>query len=123
MNGRIYFLAVLVAAGSGISRCQGQTSTDNTMEIQRKKIDSLDKQLIEVLGARERAVREIGIYKAKHNIPPLQAARFQEVMNKSIAAGAKEGLSAEFITKLLNAVHEESLRIEEGIKSGGSGGK
>jgi chorismate mutase len=63
-------------------------------------------------------VREIGIYKAKHNIPPLQAARFQEIMKRSIAAGAKEGLSAEFITKLLNAIHEESLRIEEALKSG-----
>jgi chorismate mutase len=109
-------LAALVISGSIFSTCQAQ-STDNVMGIQRAKIDSLDKKLIEILGARERAVKEIGIYKAKNNIPPLQAARFQEVMRKSIEAGQKEGLSPEFITKLLNAIHEESLRIEESLKS------
>jgi chorismate mutase len=115
-------LAALVISGLSFSNCQAQTDskekTANIMEIQRSKIDSLDKKLIEILGARQRAVKEIGIYKAKNNIPPLQAARFQEVMRKSIEAGKKEGLSPEFITKLLNAIHEESLRIEERIKSG-----
>lgn len=89
---------------------------DKVLELNRKKIDSLDKKLIEVLGERERVVREIGIYKAKNNIPSLQAARFQQVLDKGIAAGAKEGLSAEFITEMLNAIHKESLRIEDELK-------
>jgi len=125
MKTRLFFAALVISALS-FSNCQAQTdpkeNTDNTMAIQRRKIDSLDRQLIEILGARERAVKEIGIYKAKNNIPPLQAARFQEVMRKSIEAGKKEGLSPEFITKVLNAIHEESLRIEEGLKSEGAGG-
>jgi chorismate mutase len=115
-------LASLVVSVVAFANCQAQTDskqyTDNTIEIQRRKIDSLDKELIEILGARERAVKEIGIYKAAHKIAPLQPTRFQEVMKKSIAAGANEGLSAEFITKLLNAIHEESLRIEESLRSG-----
>jgi chorismate mutase len=77
-----YALAMLAISVLGYSTCQAQSgskgNSDNTMEVQRKKIDSLDKMLIEVLGARERAVKEIGIYKAKNNIPPLQAARFDE---------------------------------------------
>jgi chorismate mutase len=109
----------------GLTTCQAQINskqiTDNPIEIQRKAIDSLDKKLIEILGARERAVKVIGLYKAQHNIPPLQPARFQEIMQKSIAAGAKEGLSAAFITKLLNAIHEESLRIEGSLKTGLTG--
>ena len=117
--------AALIISGLSISNCQAQTNpkgnTDNTLEVQRKKIDSLDGKLIEILGARERAVKEIGIYKAKHNIPALQASRFQEVVKKGIEAGQKEGLSPEFITKLLNDIHEESLRIEESSKSGGTG--
>ena len=117
-----HVLATLIVSIVAFANCQAQTdskpNTDNPMEIQRRKIDSLDKKLIEILGARERAVKEIGIYKAKNNIAPLQPARFQEIMKKSIAAGAKEGLSAEFITKLLNAIHEESLRIEESLRSG-----
>jgi len=91
-------------------------STDQTLKISRNKIDSLDKKLIALLGERERVVNEIGIYKAKNNIAPLQADRFKQVLEKSIEAGRKEGLSETFITELMNAIHKESLRIEEEIK-------
>jgi chorismate mutase len=91
-------------------------AADPTLEMARQKIDSLDKKLIEILGTRERVVKEIGIYKAKNNIPSLQAARFQQVIDKGIAAGKKENLSAEFITEILNAIHKESLRIEDALK-------
>jgi chorismate mutase len=109
------------------ANCQAQTDSLQTkndlLTIQRQKIDSLDKVLIEILGAREQAVREIGIYKAKHNIAPLQPARFQEIMKRSIAEGEKVGLSAEFINQLLNAIHEESLRIEERLRPGNASGQ
>ena len=39
-------------------------AADRTLEKDRQKIDSLDQKLIEILGARERVVKEIGIYKA-----------------------------------------------------------
>ena len=78
----------------------------------RVKIDSLDNLLMRVLGERERIAGAIGAYKAKNHIPPLQEARFKQVVEKSIEAGKKEGLSAEFITELMNSIHKESLRIE-----------
>jgi len=34
-------------------------------------------------------------------------------LEKGIAAGKMEGLSEEFCTELLNAIHKESLGIEE----------
>lgn len=94
-----------------------QETKDVTLERYRKKIDALDKRLIEVLGKRERVVKEIGIYKAGNHIPPLQEDRFQQVIQNAIAAGKKEGLSAIFITELLHAVHRESLRIEEELRT------
>lgn len=99
-------------------RVWGQaTGSDAFLKEKRAEIDSLDKKLFEVLGARERVVKEIGVYKAKNNIPSLQAARFQQVLDKGIEAGKKEGLSAEFVTELLNAIHKESLRIEDALKT------
>jgi len=86
--------------------------TPQDLAINRAKIDSLDDQLMKILGERERIVQAIGVYKAKNHIPPLQEARFRQVVEKSIEAGKKEGLSAEFITELMNAIHKESLRIE-----------
>ena len=88
------------------------------MEVQRKRIDSLDTKLIEILGARQRAVKKIGIYKAKNNIPTLQVARFQEVMSRTIEAGQKQGLAPEFVARLMTAIHVESLRIEDSLRSG-----
>lgn len=79
----------------------------------RAKIDSLDAQMLKTIGERERVVREIGIYKAKNHIAPLQPARFQQVVEKAKEAGKEEGLSPEFIEKLMNAIHEESLKLEE----------
>lgn len=92
-------------------------STDQTLQVSRKKIDSLDKALIALVGERERVVKEIGVYKAKNNIPSLQADRFKQVLEKSVEAGKKEGLSETFITELMNAIHKESLRIEDEIKA------
>ncbi len=104
---------LLCLLSTGICRAQSTTvNTQQDLNAARVKIDSLDEQLIKILGERERIVKAIGIYKAKNNIPPLQAARFKQVVDKGIAAGAKENLSAEFITELLNAIHKESLRIE-----------
>lgn len=96
----------------------GSTSNAiNPLERNRKKIDSLDRQLIELLGQRERVVKEIGIYKAKNNIPPLQAARFQQVLEKNITAGKTQDLSPEFVTEIFNAIHKESLKKEEELKA------
>lgn len=95
---------------------KAQDSSLNTLQINRKKIDSLDKKLMQLIGERERAVKEIGVYKAKNNIPALQAGRFKQVLEKSVIAGEKEGLSATFITEMMNAIHKESLRIEDEIK-------
>jgi chorismate mutase len=87
-------------------------SNKHDLDASRKIIDSLDSELIQLLGQREKIVKAIGVYKAKNKIAPLQAARFQEVINKSVALGNKQGLSEQFVTQLMNAVHEESLRIE-----------
>jgi len=117
MNSKLLRSALLVMAICFVSAriAHAQTTPVNTpqdLAASRVKIDSLDSQLMKVLGERERIVKAIGIYKAKNHIQPLQAARFKEVLDKGITAGSKEGLSSEFITELLNAIHKESLRIE-----------
>lgn len=82
------------------------------LDASRIEIDSLDRQLIKILGERERIAKAIGIYKAKNKIPPLQEVRFKQVVENAIVAGATEGLSSGFIVELMNAIHKESLRIE-----------
>jgi len=95
----------------------GPKKSDTVLAGYRSTIDSLDSSLIHLIGAREKIVREIGIYKAKNDITPLQANRFQQVLEKSIAAGKEQGLSSEFITRLMNLIHDESLKLENEIKN------
>lgn len=117
MNTNTIKTLILTAAITIITyTTQAQVKPINTktdFDAGRAKIDSLDAQMLKTIGERERVVREIGVYKAKNHIAPLQPARFQQVVEKAKEAGKKEGLSAEFIEKLMNAIHEESLKLEE----------
>lgn len=122
MNSK-FLCALLFSLSVSIVNCQqssaqstGTENPDTALAKYRVKIDSLDNALIQLIGQREKIVKEIGIYKAKHNIPSLQANRFQEVVNRSIEAGKEQGLSPEFITSLMNLIHDESLRLEDEIK-------
>ena len=110
---------LFVLTSSSIAQTSDQ-HRPNTLDINRKKIDSLDRKLFEIIVLREKVVREIGEYKAKNNIPTLQASRFQEVLKQAIAAGKKQNLSADFVTEMMNAIHKESLRIENTITGQGN---
>ncbi|RVU00639.1 hypothetical protein EOD41_11600 [Mucilaginibacter limnophilus] len=110
-----YILLLSCFIGLGIT-ASAQTKTQDEINadlaVHRKQIDSLDKLMIHIIAQRQQIVREVGVYKKKYNVPPLQPARFKQVVDRAILAGQQEGLSAEFITQLMNAIHDESLRIE-----------
>ena len=119
MNARILILilGVVLFTSKTYSQSTPTPAVDAALKVHRQKIDSLDNQLLKIIGLREQIVKEVGIYKAKNNVPPLQTARFQQILEKNIALGKQMGLSAEFITELMNAIHKESLRIEEEVKA------
>jgi len=106
------FITILLITASIASAQTKPINTQADFNAARAKIDSLDKQLLKTIGERERVATAIGVYKAKNNIPPLDEARFKQVVEKAKVNGKKEGLSAEFIEELMNAIHKESLRLE-----------
>ncbi len=105
----VAFVLFILTTGSAQTK---PVNTQADFDAARIKIDSLDNQLIKLLGERERIAQAIGVYKAKNNIAPLQEARFKQVLDKAKANGKKEGLSGEFIEELMNAIHKESLKLE-----------
>lgn len=106
------FLTILFIAGTTAFAQIMPINTQADFNAARMKIDSLDKQLLKTIGERERVATAIGVYKAKNNIPPLDETRFKQVVEKAKVNGKKEGLSAELIEELMNAIHKESLRLE-----------
>ena len=84
-------------------------STENLNEL-RKQIDECDDNLIQELAKRMRVAREIGTYKKEHGMTILQTGRYNEILEKRGSQGALCGMDADFIKKVFEAIHEESVR-------------
>lgn len=76
----------------------------------RRLIDDLDDSLLETFSKRMRVSREIGTYKKEHNMTILQTTRYDEIIQKRVEQGEGMDLSNDFMTKVLKAIHEESVR-------------
>lgn len=88
---------------------EGKHTTENLSEL-RSQIDECDNQLIEILAKRMRVCREIGTFKKEHGMTILQTGRYNEILDKRGAQGALCGMDSEFIKKVFEAIHEESVR-------------
>ena len=97
-----YILSLLVI--------RDDTVTTEGISQLRKQIDELDNQVMDVLAKRMRVCREIGQYKKEHNMTVLQAQRYNEILDKRGAQGALCGMGPEFVAKVFESIHEESVR-------------
>lgn len=97
-----YILSLLVIR-------QETQSTESLREL-RKQIDECDNNLMQELSKRMRVAREIGTYKKEHNITVLQASRYTEILDKYASQAENMNMDAEFIKKVFEAIHEESVR-------------
>ncbi len=86
-------------------------TTEDLVDL-RREIDTLDNELLSILSKRMRVSTQIGIYKKEHNISVLQTGRYNEILEKRIENGEKLGMSREFMRTILEAIHEESVRVQ-----------
>lgn len=87
-----------------------QTVSTENLELLRKQIDNLDNELLEVLNKRMRVASEIGQFKKEHRMSVVQSGRYDDLMNTRVKLAVEMGMSAEFMRKVLAAIHEESVR-------------
>jgi chorismate mutase len=78
----------------------------------REEIDQLDEQLWEVVGKRADVVRQIGEWKRLHGEQIVQPERWQEVLQHCQSVADKYGLSEMVVQEVMEAIHNESVRIE-----------
>ena len=81
----------------------------NSIEELRSQIDMYDDQLFEILESRMKVADTIGMYKKEHNITILQTQRWKEIVNKTLSKYEGSGLTPEFISTVLKAIHQESI--------------
>lgn len=86
----------------------------NQRELQelRTEIDTLDEDLLNLLSRRMQVSLRIGNLKKANRITVLQSARWNEVLERSVAQGKKLGLSEDFVRNWMQSVHEESIRLQ-----------
>lgn len=87
-----------------------ETITTESLTELRAQIDKLDDQLLELLARRMRVSRDIGQYKKEHNMPILQAQRYEELLEHRARQAVELGMEREFMRTVLQAIHEESVR-------------
>ena len=90
-----------------------EKSTDKSLDAWRAQIDAIDAQVLKLLAERRRIVLEIGEYKKEHGLPPLDAKRWEQVLQSKMALAKDLDVSPEFIRDLYNLIHEYSLELEQ----------
>jgi len=71
--------------------------------------------LLDLLNERMKISEAIGKYKFENNITILQTRRYDEIMNNRRDRGAQRGLDEEFITRIFESIHEESISRQNEI--------
>lgn len=90
---------------------EGAVATGN-LTVLRERIDKLDDELLELLARRMGVSREIGAYKKEHDMPVLQTGRYEELLARRTAQAAALGMDPTFMRTVLQAIHEESVRVQ-----------
>ena len=87
----------------------------SALEAMRQQINQLDDELLQVLSTRMKVAQKIGEYKKNNDITILQTNRWNEILERAVAKGNVLGLSDDFITKYMDAVHMESIQQQNKI--------
>jgi len=84
----------------------------NKLEQLRSVIDDLDEELINKFSSRMEIIEKIGTYKSENNVTILQLERWEKILSNRRFLASKVGLSDQFIKKILELVHQESIRVQ-----------
>jgi len=85
---------------------------EDKLEQLRSFIDETDEQLLMALSKRMQIVKSIGELKKQNNLTILQLKRWNNIITSRIEKGEMLGIEREFLLKLLELVHKESIRIQ-----------
>lgn len=86
-------------------------SLENLDEL-RFRIDEIDGDIIRLLSRRMGVSEKIGKYKKANNMTVLQPQRWDSILNKYIKIANENNLDKELITKIFQAIHQESINVQ-----------
>ena len=90
-------------------------SLNEDLKTLRDSIDKIDEEITALIAQRMQIAEEIGTYKKEHHITILQPKRWEVIKNRQLSYGQEKGLSIKFLTKYLEALHQESIRHQTAV--------
>lgn len=81
----------------------------------RDEIDSIDQQLLELIGRRIGTCRRIAEYKVRDGVDMMQPDRLDRVRERATTFAAEHGISAAFLRTVFDTITEEACRVENEI--------
>lgn len=88
---------------------------ENRLDMLRSRIDTIDRELLEILSSRVEIVKQIGRYKRENNVTALQISRWSKLMDSRVSLGKKMDLNETFVKILFQLIHEDSVRMQTEI--------
>jgi chorismate mutase len=85
----------------------------SNLERFRHQIDSIDQQIIELLARRMLIVEDIGAFKAENNVTIFQLKRWKKIISSRLQLAREHKVDENFMRKLLQLVHKESIRKQK----------
>ncbi len=78
----------------------------------RSEIDELDDNIWSLIAKRIAVAKQIGDYKREHNLPVLQAKRYDEILQRRLEWAKKNGVSADAVQSILETLHNECVSVQ-----------
>jgi len=85
----------------------------------RESIDNIDASLVFMLAERFKITKAVGYYKREHDLPPADAAREKEQVERLRTLAKSANLDPEFSEKFLNFIIREVIQHHERIREKG----
>lgn len=87
----------------------------NNLKTLRSRIDTIDDQIVNLMGKRMEIVDEIGVLKKENNVAILQVKRWNEILRRMTIEGKNLDLSEDFVLQVYKAIHQESIDHQKKI--------
>ena len=81
----------------------------------RQEINQYDEELLQLISRRMKVAEKIAQYKKENQITILQPGRWQEITRRVLQKSQELGLSQEFLTQFLDAIHMESIAHQKQV--------
>lgn len=82
----------------------------------RRRIDAIDRRVLNALADRFQVVRKIGELKRDLQLETYQASRWEELLEARLELAQSLGLDEAFTKGFFHLIHEEALTVQRSIQ-------